>query len=59
MPQLMARGYTVDAIIQILWEIFSIRLKLKPQIIGFNYLKYLVVSKNAQHDINGPEEMWQ
>ena len=32
-PQQTSRGYTVDAIIQILIEIYPIRLKLKPQII--------------------------
>ena len=32
-PQQTSRGYAVDAIIQILIEIYSIRLKLKPQII--------------------------
>ena len=32
-PQQTSRGYALDAIIQILIEIYSIRLKLKIQII--------------------------
>ena len=54
-PQQTSRGYAVDAIIQILIEIYSIRLKLKQQIIltdKFDNLN-LVALRTSIQDGNG------